>query len=92
MIDPITGWFEITQYNEKNDDNPELSRNDVSNQVYLSNRNHIYQELWFIGSEFKNRFILLEFGIKAKQDSSVNQKADAITERINQVLGNLVCT
>ena len=44
----------------------------------------------FLGHEFKNNMIEQEYGIKTKPDSSRNPQANAIIERIHQVLGNLV--
>ena len=42
MIDPFTGWFEITQYNDqKSDDDRKLSRNGVANQVSMANIYHV---------------------------------------------------
>ena len=39
-IDPVTGWFEITQYNEKKSDNGhKFSRNDVANKAPPANIN-----------------------------------------------------
>ena len=41
MSDPIMGWFEIIQYDEKNDDNHKISGDCVNNQVPLFNIYHI---------------------------------------------------
>ena len=46
----------------------------------------------FIGSEFRNYLIEIEYGITAKPITSWNPNADAILEQIHQVLVNLVCT
>ena len=40
MVDPITGWFEITKSNFLND-NSELIRNNMANQVSQANLNHV---------------------------------------------------
>ena len=40
MIDPVTEWFEITQYKDKKDGGIKLSGNYVANQVSMDRRNH----------------------------------------------------
>ena len=44
----------------------------------------------FLGHRFKNSLIEQEYGIKTKPASSSNPQANAIIERIHQVLGNII--
>ena len=46
----------------------------------------------FIGREFRESLIEIEYSIIAKPSTSVNPTSNAILERIQQVLGNIVRT
>ena len=46
----------------------------------------------FLGHEFKNSLIEDKYGTDNKPDSPGNPQVNSTIERINQVLGNLVCT
>ena len=51
-----------------------------------------YQGLEFIGHEFRKPLIEMEYGIIAKPSTLVNTNSNAILDRVNQNLGNLVRT
>ena len=93
MIDPVTGWFEVTQYRDK-------KAMTIANLVETT---WIVRYPWpveitydrggkLLGHEFKNSLIENEYGIKTKPVSPGKQQANTIVEIIHQVLGNLVCT
>ena len=78
MIDPIIGWFEITQYCDKR----EIS---IANLVtmwpsrYYRPMELTYdQESYFIGIEFIKYLIEMEYGIVAKPKTLVNPMSNAI--------------
>ena len=91
MIDPVTWWFEISQYNDKKG-------------MMIEN---LVETMWLVrypwpvemtcdwggellGQEFKSSLIEQECGIKTNPDSPGNPQAVATIERIHQVLENLV--
>ena len=93
MIDPITGWFEVTKY-----------RNKKSTTIV-----NLVETMWlvwypwpveitydwggeFLGHEFKNILIENEDGIKTKTASQGNPQANATIDRIHQVLENILRT
>ena len=93
MIDPVTGWFEVTQYSDK-------KATMIANLVETT---WLARYPWpveitydqggeFLGHEFKNTLIENEYGIKNKPVSPKNPQANAIIERLHQVFGNLVRT
>ena len=93
MIEPVTGWFEITQYNNKK----------VMPIANLVETMWLVRYPWpveitydrggeFLGNEFKNILIEQEYGIKTNPASSGNPQANATIEIIHQVLGNLIHT
>ena len=93
MIDPATGWFEIQEYGDKR-------AGTIANIV---EQNWYARYPWpteitydrgneFIGHEFENNFIKNEYGTKVRGATVRNPQANAILERIHQVIGNLVRT
>ena len=47
MIDPVTWWFKITQYNDKiNANDRKISGINVDNQVSLANRESLWTNYW----------------------------------------------
>ena len=93
MIDHLTGWFEITQYNDKRAisitnlfDTTWLSRYPIPEEITYNQRKKI------IDHEFIKSLIEMDYRITAKPSSSVNPTSNAILERIHQVLVNIVRT
>ena len=91
MIDPVTGWSEVMQYNDK-------TAMEIANLVettwlirYPCPVEITYDRGGeFLSREFKNILIEQEYGIKTKTASSRNPQANTIIERIHQVLGNII--
>ena len=71
MIDPVTGWFEVTQYNDKR----EKSITNLVETMWLSRypipiEIMYYQGKEFIGHEFIKSLIEMEYGITTKPSTS----------------------
>jgi transposase InsO family protein len=92
MIDPATSWFEICQYDSK--------RSDIV--ADLLERSWLCRYPWpeqiiydrgseFIGPEFQ-QLIKDEYHIDCKPISIANPQANAILERVHQVVGNMIRT
>jgi len=87
MIDPATGWFEIQQ-------TPNVRSDTVSNiveQEWLCRYPWPTQMTYdrhgsFVGTEFQA--MLDDYGIKRKPITVRNPQANAIVERVHQVIGN----
>ena len=93
MIDPVTGLFKIVEL--PNLTNPSsAATSQAFNNTWLCRypcpRNVIYNN----GSEFKLHFKQLckEFGLKRKPVTVKNPQANAIVERVHQVVGNMLQT
>ena len=91
MIDPVTGWFEVTQYNDK-------KAMTIANLVETT---WLVRCPWpveitydrggeFLGHKIKKSLIEQEYSNKTKPDSSGNPQANTIIEIIHQLLGNLI--
>jgi hypothetical protein len=92
MIDPATSWFEITQYKTKGSDviadlleRSWLCRYPWPEEIIYDNGGE------FIGPEFQS-LIRDEYHIKCKPISVKNPQANAIIERVHQVIGNMIRT
>ena len=86
MIDPATSWFEIARIYSKSSE--EAQR--IFDSTWLA-RYPRPKEIGFDnGGEFKQLFSELcqNMGIKEKPTTDYNPQANAILERIHQVLGN----
>jgi len=91
MIDPATGWFELQQ-------TPNLRSDTVSNiveQEWLCRYPWPTQITYdrhgsFVGTEFQD--MLDDYGIKRKPITVRNPQANAICERVHQVIGNIIRT
>jgi len=91
MIDPATGWFELQQ-------TPNLRSDTVSNiveQEWLCRYPWPTQMTYdrhgsFVGTEFQG--MLDDYGIKRKPITVRNPQANAIVERVHQVIGNIIRT
>ena len=92
MIDPVTGWFEITQC----DDKRAILITNLVETMWLSRYPRLMETTYDQGSEFiVHEFIksLIEkgYGITAKPITSGNSTYNSILGRIRPVLGNLDC-
>jgi transposase InsO family protein len=91
MIDPATGWFELQQ-------TPNLQADTVSNiveQEWLCRYPWPTQMTYdrhgsFVGAEFQA--MLNDYGIKRRPITVRNPQANAIVERVHQVIGNIIRT
>ena len=91
MIDPATGWFELQQ-------TPNIRSDTVSNiveQEWLCRYPWPTQMTYdrhgsFVGTEFQA--MLDDYGIKRKPITVRNPQANAIVERVHQVIGNIIRT
>ena len=86
MVDPVTNWFEISRI--KSPSSEECQR--IFDSTWLA-RYPRPKEIGFDnGGEFKKLFRELteNMGIKRKPTTDYNPQANAIVERIHQVLGN----
>ena len=91
MIDTVTGWSKITEYNN-------ICAIKISNLVdtmglaiYIWTKEIMYgQGSEFIGCEFIKYLIEREYGILFKSVTSVNPTYNVILEQIHAVLGNIV--
>ena len=92
LIDPATGWFELQQY----DDKRAISVANIVEQQWLCRypwptKVTVDRGSEFIGKEFKN-MITNDYGSKIKYITTRNPQANAIVERVHQVIGNMVRT
>jgi len=92
MIDPATGWFEIQQY----DDKKSITVANIAEQEWFARYPWPTQITYdrgseFIGKEFQS-MIKHDYGIKGKPITVRNPQANAIVERIHQVIGNIIRT
>jgi transposase InsO family protein len=91
MIDPATSWFEIHQYNDKQ----EITVANIAKEEWFSRYPWPTQVISdcgseFIGHEFKK--MLNDYGVKKKAISRRNLQANAIVERVHQTIGNIIQT
>jgi transposase InsO family protein len=92
MIDPATGWFEIHQY----DDKQSITVANIIEQEWFSRYPWPTQVTFnqgseFIGQDFQ-KMIKEDCGVKAKPITARNPQANAIVERVHQVIGNIIHT
>jgi len=92
MIDPATGWFEIHQY----DDKQSITVANIAEQEWFSRYPWPTQVTYDRGSEFIGKdfqkMIKNDYGIKGKPITVRNPQANAIVERVHQVIGNIIRT
>ena len=92
MIDPATGWFEIHQF----DDKRSITVANIAEQEWLSRYPWPTQITYDRGSEFIGKdfqkMIKQDYGIKGKPITVRNPQANAIVERVHQVIGNIIRT
>ena len=89
MIDPATGWFEIHQY----DDKRAITVANIAEEEWFSRYPWPTQVTYdrgteFIGQEFQK--MLDDYGIHKKPITTRNPQANAIVERVHQVIGNII--
>jgi len=92
MIDPATGWFEIHEY----DDKQAISIANIAEQEWFSRYPWPTQVTFdrgreFIGHEFQD-MLKNDYGITRKPITTRNPQANAIIERVHQVIGNIIRT
>ena len=92
MIDPATGWFEIHQY----DDKRSITVANIVEQEWFCRYPWPTQITFdrgseFIGHDFQD-LIKNDYGIKDKPITTRNPQANAIVERIHQVIANIIRT
>jgi transposase InsO family protein len=92
MIDPVTGWFEMGSYD---DATPET----IMNILEISWLNRYPRPLVIVadrGGEFTGHFfrnaLREEYGIELRLITTANPQANAVVERIHQVIGNMLRT
>ena len=90
MIDPVTGWFEMKSFD---DGTPET----ITNLLEIAWLCRYPRPLVIIadrGGEFVGQFfeknLKEEYGIKLKLITTANPQANAVVERIHQVIGNML--
>jgi transposase InsO family protein len=90
MIDPATGWFEIHQF----DDKRSITVANIAEQEWFSRYPWPTQVTFDRGSEFIGKdfqkMIKEDYGVKAKPITVRNPQANAIVERVHQVIGNII--
>jgi hypothetical protein len=92
MIDPTTGWFEIHQY----DDKISITVANIAEQKWFSRYPWPTQITYdrcseFIGKYFQS-LIKNDYGIKGTPLTIRNPQANAIVERVHQVIRNIIRT
>ena len=92
MIDPASGWFEIHQY----DDKRSITVANIVEQEWFSRYPWPTQITYDRGSEFIGQdfqqMLTKDYGIKKKPITVRNPQANAIVERIHQVIANIIRT
>ena len=90
FIDPATGWFKVAKIPEKN--SARISQ--IFNNTWLSRYPRPQKVIFDNGNEFKKDFLplLKDFAIKPTPTTIKNPQANAILERVHQVLGDMLHT
>ena len=89
MIDPVTGGFEITKYNDKR----EISITNLVETTWLTRYPRPIEITYdqgseFIGHDFRKFLIETEYGITYKPSTLENTTSNATLEQIHPFLGN----
>src|SRR5210317_2204527 len=92
MVDPATGWFEIHPLEDKRS----ITVANVVEQQWLTRYPWPTQITYdrgseFIGHDFQD-MIKNDYGITKKPITTRNPQANAVVERVHQVIGNIICT
>ena len=91
MIDPATGWFEMTPVEEKE----ALTVADAVERTWLCRYPWPQEIIYDRGTEFLGEFgkmIEYDYGIKKRPITVRNPQANAILERAHQTIGNMLRT
>ena len=90
MIDPVIGWFEVTDIVDKKTN----TVMEAFNNTWLTRYPRPQYIGYDNGSKFKAQFKQMcdNYGIKEKLSSSYNWQSNGIVERVHQVLGNALRT
>ena len=90
IIDPTTGWFEIVEVPTEDVSSARISQ--LFNKTWLARYPRPNEIIYDHGSEFQSHFknLILEYGIKPKPISVKNPQANAMVERVHQVLQNML--
>ena len=92
MIDPVTGWFEMCSFDDKQ---PETILNILEYQwlARYPRPNKIIADRGgeFIGHVFRQT-LHDDYGIELRLITTANPQANAVVERIHQVIGNMLRT
>ena len=92
FLDLATGWFEICELPQSNPNSATASN--IFNNVWLSRYPRPRKVIYDNGNEFKKDFLPLleDFSIRPTPTTIENPQANAVLERIHQVLGNMLRT
>ena len=90
MLDPTTGWFEIAKVPSHDIGSARISQ--IFNKTWLSRYPRPAKVVYDHGSEFKLHFkeLILDYGIKPSPITAKNPQANAMVERIHQVVQNML--
>ena len=92
MIDPVTGWFEMVSY----DDGTQETISNLVEMTWLMRYPRPSKIITDRGGAFTGHFFKNtmenDFGIEVKYATTANPQANAIVERIHQVIGNMLRT
>ena len=90
FVDPATGWFEIAEIPDKT--SARISK--IFNSTWLARYPRPRKVIFDNGNEFKKDFLplLKDFSIKPTPTTIKNPQANAILERVHQVLGDMLRT
>ena len=90
FVDPATGWFEIAEIPDKT--SARISQ--IFNSTWLARYPRPRKVIFDNGNEFKKDFLplLKDFSIKPTPTTIKNPQANAILERVHQVLGDMLRT
>ena len=91
MIDPVTGWFEMTQIHNKTA--AEVA--DVAEKTWFTRYPYPNNIVLDRGKEFMAEFLQMiknDYGLKVKPITTRNPQANAIIERVHQTIGNILRT
>ena len=92
MTDPVTGWFEMHQFGDKKS----ITVANTVEQQWLSRHPWPAQVTFHRGSEFTGHdfqnMLKDDYGITRRPITVRNPQANAIVERIHQVIANIIRT
>ena len=92
MIDPATGRFKIAEVPSNDVGSARISQ--IFNNTWLSRYPRPTRVVYDHGSEYKSHFkeLILDYGIKPSPTTAKNPEANAIVERVHQVVQNMLRT